>query len=60
VRGTSVVDLAVSPGNSGTLNGSLDLSPEQVDALRKGRFYIEVNSQGAPNGHLLGWLLADK
>jgi hypothetical protein len=59
-RGTSIFDLMVSPGNAGTLTGSVDLSPEHVDALRKGRLYIQIHSQGAPNGHLLGWLLAEK
>jgi hypothetical protein len=25
--------------------------------LKKGKMYIQINSEGAPNGHLLGWLL---
>jgi hypothetical protein len=45
------------PGTSGTIAGSFDLTPAQVDALKKGRFYIQINSESAPNGHLLGWLL---
>ena len=60
VRGESVFDLTVSKsgeGSSGTIAGTFDLTPEQVDALKKGRFYIQVHSEGAPNGHLLGWLL---
>jgi hypothetical protein len=60
VRGESVFDLTVSKtgdGTSGTIAGTFDLTPEQVDALRKGRFYIQIHSDGAPNGHLLGWLL---
>ena len=60
VRGDSVFDLMVSKtgdGTSGTIAGTFDLTPEQVDALRKGRFYIQIHSEGAPNGHLLGWLL---
>jgi len=60
VRGEPVFDLIVSKsgdGTSGTIGGSFDLTPAQVDALRKGRLYIQIHSEGAPNGHLLGWLL---
>ena len=45
------------PGTSGTIAGSIELTPAQVDALKAGKFYIQINSEGAPNGHLLGWLL---
>lgn len=58
--GGPVFDLKVAPGTAGAINGSFDLSAEQVEALRKGRFYIQIHSQGAPTGHLLGWLLAEK
>jgi len=60
VRGESVFDLTVAKtgdGTSGTFSGTFDLTPEQIDALKKGRFYVQVHSEGAPNGHLLGWLL---
>jgi len=59
-RGECVFDLTVSKaaeGTSGMIAGNFDLTPEQVDALKKGRFYIQIHSEGAPNGHLLGWLL---
>ena len=59
-RGDSVFDLTVSKagdGTSGTIAGSFDLTPQQVDALKKGRFYVQIHSEGAPKGHLLGWLL---
>jgi hypothetical protein len=45
------------PGTSGTIAGTFDLTPAQVDALKKGKMYIQINSESAPNGHLLGWLL---
>ena len=60
VRGDSVFDLTVSKtgdGTTGTIAGTFDLTPEQVDAFKKGRFYVQIHSEGAPNGHLLGWLL---
>jgi hypothetical protein len=60
MRGEPVFDLTVSKagdGTTGTIVGTFDLTTEQVDALRKGRFYIQVHSEGAPKGHLMGWLL---
>ena len=45
------------PGTSGTIAGAFDLTPAQVDGLKQGKLYIQINSEGAPNGHLLGWLL---
>ena len=60
VRGQSVFDLTVmktGDGTSGTIAGTFDLTPEQVDAFKKGRFYVQIHSEGAPRGHLMGWLL---
>jgi hypothetical protein len=48
---------ATPPGTSGSIAGTFDLTPAQVEALKQGKFYIQINSEGAPNGHLLGWLL---
>jgi hypothetical protein len=59
-RGDSVFDLTVSKtgdGTTGTIAGSFDLTPQQIDALKKGRFYVQIHSEGAPAGHLMGWLL---
>ena len=60
VRGQQVFDLTVSKtgdGTSGTIAGTFDLTPQQVDAFKKGRFYVQIHSERAPNGHLMGWLL---
>lgn len=60
VRGNSLFDMTITKtgtGNSGTIAGTFDLSPDQIDALKKGRLYVQIQSEGAPNGHLLGWLL---
>jgi hypothetical protein len=61
VRGTTVVfDLTVTKtgnGTTGMIAGSFDLSADQVDALKKGRLYIQIHSEGVPSGHLMGWLL---
>jgi hypothetical protein len=57
VRGPVILDLTVSPATSGTVSGTFDLTPDQVDSLRKGRLYIQIASQKAPDGNLWGWLL---
>jgi hypothetical protein len=57
IRGPAVLDLMVSKATSGSINGSLELTAAQADDLRNSRFYIQVDSEGAPEGNLWGWLL---
>jgi hypothetical protein len=57
IRGPAILDLAVSKGTSGTVSGSIALSPEQIDDLRNSRLYVQINSERAPEGNLWGWLL---
>jgi CHRD domain-containing protein len=57
VRGSMIHDLTVSPAAAGNLSGSVDLTPSQVEALRKGLLYVVICSTGAPDGNLWGWLL---
>lgn len=60
VRGPVVADLAVTKAaepTSGTISGSMDLTPVQVADLEEGRLYVQLQSEKAPDGNLLGWLL---
>jgi hypothetical protein len=57
VRGPTFLDLTVTHAVSGTVTGSFDLTAEQLENLRKGRIYIQINSEKAPEGNLWGWLL---
>jgi len=60
--GTSLFKLTVmkeGDGKSGTFSGMADLTTEQVDALKKGKIYLQVHSEGSPTGHLVGWLAKD-
>jgi hypothetical protein len=57
VPGPVIHDLTVSKGMAGTISGSADLTPPEVEALRKGQLYVMVHSTGAPAGNLWGWLL---
>ncbi|HYR84506.1 MAG TPA: CHRD domain-containing protein [Terriglobia bacterium] len=57
VRGSSFADLTVSKATNGTLAGTVDLTPEQVQSLKKGQLYIQISSEKAPEGNLWGWLV---
>jgi hypothetical protein len=58
VRGPLIADLTVSPATSGTLSGTVQLTPQQLSALRKGGLYVEIDSEKAPEGDLWGWIMA--
>ena len=58
MRGPAVFDLTVTKGTSGTIGGSFGLTAAQAEDLRKGRLYIQLHSEKAPDGNLWGWLLA--
>jgi hypothetical protein len=57
VRGPVVQELAVSKATTGMISGSADLTPQQIETLHKGGFYIQIFSEKAPDGVLWGWLL---
>ncbi len=57
VPGPVIHELTVSKGMEGTISGTADLTPAEVEALRKGLIYVMVHSTGAPDGNLWGWLL---
>jgi hypothetical protein len=59
VRGPNLLELAVTKTDaaSGTLSGSFTLTPIQLADLEKGRLYVQLHSEKAPDGNLWGWLL---
>jgi hypothetical protein len=57
VRGAAISDLTVAKATNGTISGSVDLTPEQVQSLKAGRLYIQISSEKAPEGNLWGWLV---
>jgi hypothetical protein len=59
VRGPLIADLTVSPATSGTLSGTVQLTAEQLSALRKGGLYVEIDSDKAPEGDLWGWIMSE-
>jgi CHRD domain len=57
VRGAKLLDLTVTQAMNGTLSGTFDLTPEQAESLKKGKWYVQIHSEKAPEGNLWGWLL---
>jgi hypothetical protein len=59
-RGAAIGDLMVTQAVSGKLSGSVDLTPEQVEALKQGKLYVELHTaKGVPpdGSTLWGWFL---
>src|SRR5262245_26508164 len=58
VRGPVVFDVTVAKNDpaGGTLSATVDLTALQVTDLEKGRLYVQVHSEKAPDGNLWGWL----
>jgi len=57
VRGSAIGDLSVAHALGGSITGTLRLTAEQVESLRKGKLYVQIQSEKAPDGNLWGWLL---
>lgn len=59
IRGPVVADLTVTKAASGSLSGTIELTPLQLPSFRKGNFYIQIHSEKAPEGNLWGWLVLE-
>jgi hypothetical protein len=57
VRGEVIHALTLTQDVEGEIKATLELSPDQLAALRAGRLYIQIHSTSAPDGNLWGWLL---
>jgi hypothetical protein len=57
LRGPVIFDLTVSKAAKGLISGSFELTPAQIADLRGGRWYVQIQSERAPDGNLWGWLL---
>lgn len=57
IRGPAVMDLTVSKGTSGTISGTIELTPQQIENLQKEWLYVQLHSEKAPDGNLWGWLM---
>ena len=50
-------ELTIAKATKGTIEGTIELKPNQVEDLKRGRLYIQIHSDKAPDGNLWGWLL---
>jgi hypothetical protein len=57
VRGPVEFDLQIDKSAHGNITGTITLTTIQIDTLRKGRYYIQIHAEQAPDGNLWGWLL---
>ena len=54
--GPVIHTLQVSQSTNGSVNGTLSLSEEQIEALSNNEFYIQIHSESNPAGELRGWV----
>jgi hypothetical protein len=59
VRGPAVFDVRVDKATTGSLSATIELTESQIASLRRGFFYLQINSEKAADGNLWGWLLAE-
>jgi hypothetical protein len=60
IRGPAAFELSVTTAASGTITGELTLTAAQVQELVQNRYYVQLHSEKAPDGHLWGWLFAQE
>lgn len=63
IRGPVMFDLVITKSatdeGAGTLAGTFALTPEQVEAVKSSRFYVQINGEKAQDGGVWGWLLPE-
>ncbi len=50
--------LEITAAPEGTIRGALELTPDQVAALREEALYVQIHSENNAGGELRGWILA--
>ena len=58
MNGPPIGAIEVTTAPSGEVSGSLELTPEQVQALQDEELYIVIHSENNPGGEIRGWLFA--
>lgn len=51
------LSLTVTKAEKGSVNGTVELTPDQIADLKGSRLYVQIQSERAPDGNLWGWLL---
>jgi hypothetical protein len=56
VLGDAIGPLTATRATQGSVSGSVQLSPQQLEALKRQALYVRIDSEKAPEGNLQGWL----
>ncbi|MEO2181783.1 MAG: CHRD domain-containing protein [bacterium] len=56
--GPVIHQLGVSSASAGEINAELELTDQQITALRNNSLYIQIHSGNNPPGELRGWIFA--
>ncbi len=54
--GPAVHQLDVTTATGGEIGGEIELTEEQIEALRANSLYVQIHSEGNPPGELRGWI----
>ena len=57
LRGPKILDLTVTRATSGTIQGTFRLTRMQIEEIDKDRWYLQIDTEKNPDGHLRGWLI---
>jgi hypothetical protein len=57
IPGPAILDVTVGKATEAAISGSVQLTSNEIDDLKNGRLYVQINSERAPDGNLRGWLL---
>ena len=57
LRGMPFADLTIAKAANGMISGSVTLTPDQARAFERGRVYLQISSERAPDGNLWGWFV---
>lgn len=60
MRGAQVAEFTSGGGTSGAFRGTATLTRDQIAAFGKGLLFVQLQSEGAPDGNLWGWLTPPK
>ncbi|MEO5925398.1 MAG: CHRD domain-containing protein [Bryobacteraceae bacterium] len=56
-HGPVIGELVVTKAASGTVSGDVNLTTDQITALKAGKLYVQIHTAAGPEGHLWGFLL---
>lgn len=56
LRGPVEFPLPLSKTTNGSIETTITLTSAQVEELKRGRYYLQIDTEKNPEGHIRGWL----